>query len=101
MPVSSVFSYIRAMRHLFCLLSISLSVSLAACADSSSTAEPTDSSVSGTSGGDVAAGVCEPGRDQTCNDDPAISSLHGTCMPDRTCVCMADVEKNPATGRCL
>jgi len=38
--------------------------------------------------------------DQTCNDNPEISSLHGACLPDGTCECKAEFEKNPATGRC-
>jgi hypothetical protein len=38
--------------------------------------------------------------DQTCNDDVAISSLHGVCKPDGTCECKAEFAKNPATGRC-
>lgn len=72
-------------------------VLLLACADS---AEHPESVESGTSGDDAAM-VCEPGADQTCNDDPAISSLHGRCLPDGSCECTAGIEKNPATGRCL
>ena len=44
--------------------------------------------------------VCTYGMDQTCNDDPVISSLHGACQMDGTCVCKSGYEKNPATGRC-
>jgi len=44
--------------------------------------------------------VCQPGADQTCNDSPYISSIHGTCQPDGTCTCSGTFEKNPATGRC-
>ena len=44
--------------------------------------------------------ACTPGRDSTCNDDPAISSLHGTCRPDGTCSCILGPGLNPATGRC-
>jgi hypothetical protein len=32
-------------------------------------------------------GVCTPGADQTCNDNPAFSSIHGTCQSDGSCVC--------------
>ncbi|MGC4116259.1 MAG: hypothetical protein QM765_17110 [Myxococcales bacterium] len=34
-------------------------------------------------------GVCTPGRDQTCNADPAISSLWGHCEDNGTCTCAA------------
>jgi hypothetical protein len=70
-------------------------VVLSACTGSQAPQEP------GGTSGDESPMVCEPGRDQTCNDDPAISSLHGTCKPDGNCECNEGVEKNPATGRCL
>jgi hypothetical protein len=70
---------------------------LAACSDAKPENTPTDS---GTSGSDAAQPVCEPGADQTCNDNPAISSLHGTCLPNGTCECAEGIEKNAATGRC-
>jgi hypothetical protein len=76
-------------------LLVIVSVLLFAC--SRSHAPLKTSSTSGHEG----ARVCEPGRDQTCNDDPAISSLHGTCKPDGRCECLAGIEKNAATGRCL
>jgi hypothetical protein len=44
--------------------------------------------------------ACMPGQDSTCNDDPAISSLHGTCQPDGTCSCILGSGLNPATGKC-
>jgi hypothetical protein len=44
--------------------------------------------------------VCTPGQDWTCNDDPTISSLHGTCRPDGTCSCSIGPGLNPATGKC-
>jgi hypothetical protein len=44
-------------------------------------------------------GVCTPGQDQTCNENPALSSLRGKCQPDGTCVC-ASGAPNPSTGRC-
>lgn len=72
---------------------------LLACSDS--TQQPQEADATSGDEADSSALVCEPGRDQTCNDDPAISSLHGTCKPDGTCQCAAGVEKNPATGRCL
>jgi hypothetical protein len=33
------------------------------------------------------AGVCTTGADQTCNDNPAISSFHGRCATGGRCVC--------------
>jgi hypothetical protein len=43
--------------------------------------------------------VCTPGMDQTCNADPAMSSLAGTCNDDGTCTCNAGFTKN-AEGKC-
>ncbi|MFH1808842.1 MAG: hypothetical protein ABIJ09_08850 [Pseudomonadota bacterium] len=45
--------------------------------------------------------ACEFGTDQMCNDDPIISSLHGTCRQDGTCDCGDRYALNPLTGRCL
>ncbi|HLK39737.1 MAG TPA: hypothetical protein VKU41_23435 [Polyangiaceae bacterium] len=44
--------------------------------------------------------VCTPGQDWTCNDDPAISSIHGMCLPNHSCTCTMGFALNPATGRC-
>jgi hypothetical protein len=44
--------------------------------------------------------ACSPGMDQTCNDNPILSSIHGACQPDGSCVC-GTWGKNPETGRCL
>jgi len=45
--------------------------------------------------------VCEYGRDWTCNDDPAISSIHGECEEDGTCTCFEEFGgQNLETGRC-
>jgi hypothetical protein len=44
---------------------------------------------------------CTVGADQSCNDNPALSSLHGRCQADGTCVCNGGFAMNPATGRCL
>jgi len=49
--------------------------------------------------GGATMGGCRPGQDQTCNENPAISSLRGKCQPDGTCVC-ASGAPNPTTGRC-
>lgn len=45
------------------------------------------------------ARACTPGQDQTCNDDPTISSLHGKCAADGTCDCAAPFTKL-GSGRC-
>jgi hypothetical protein len=42
---------------------------------------------------------CGPGGGG-CNDDPTVSSIWGTCGPDGACVCKANFEINPGTGRC-
>jgi hypothetical protein len=42
---------------------------------------------------------CEPGRDQTCNDDPSVSSLWGRCEEGQ-CVCNDGFAVNPDSGRC-
>ncbi|MEO8213863.1 MAG: hypothetical protein ABI560_11750, partial [Myxococcales bacterium] len=50
---------------------------------------------------DRTACVCTFSKDQTCNDSPSVSSLHGRCQPDGTCMCRPGFEKNAATGKCL
>jgi len=70
---------------------------LLGCSDAAERTETPESAAS--AGGEAA--VCEPGADQTCNDDPAISSLHGACRQDGTCLCNEGVAKNSETGRCL
>jgi hypothetical protein len=47
------------------------------------------------------APVCTPGADQTCNDNPIVSSFHGHCTDAGTCQCNAQFILNPNTGRCL
>jgi hypothetical protein len=44
--------------------------------------------------------VCKFGYDQTCNDDPEVSSLEGVCLASGTCSCRTGTKVNPATGRC-
>jgi len=58
----------------------------------------------GGAGGGAAGGtggVCEPGADQSGNDSPGISSLHGHCEADGRCTCAPGFDKNPDTGMCL
>jgi hypothetical protein len=43
--------------------------------------------------------TCEVGHDQTCNDDPTVSSLWGHCNEGQ-CTCNPGFEQNPDTGRC-
>lgn len=42
--------------------------------------------------------VCKPGLDQTCNDDPKLSSILGKCASDGHCECAVGI--NPTTGKC-
>ena len=51
-------------------------------------------------GGADGGSACVFGHDHTCNDDPEVSSLEGTCQADGTCVCNSGFELNPATGKC-
>lgn len=46
------------------------------------------------------AAICTPGADQTCNDNPLWSSIHGSCTDAGACVCR-DAGTNPDSGRCL
>jgi hypothetical protein len=39
------------------------------------------------------------GADQTCNEDPVVSSVWGHCEAG-LCLCNAGTERNPATGKC-
>ncbi len=44
--------------------------------------------------------VCVPGLDQTCNHDPLISSLAGSCTDASVCVCAEGHVLVEETGRC-
>lgn len=44
--------------------------------------------------------VCTPGANQTCNDNPALSSIRGECTAAGRCLC-PNSSLNPETGRCL
>jgi hypothetical protein len=44
--------------------------------------------------------VCTFGADQTCNDDPLLSSIHGTCNQDGTCTCQPGFKPSSTSGRC-
>jgi hypothetical protein len=50
---------------------------------------------------DASTRVCTPGADQTCNDNPAVSSIHGTCTDAGTCICNVGAGHNPESGKCL
>lgn len=43
---------------------------------------------------------CRFGQDQTCNHDPLVSALYGTCNANGTCTCGAGYVKDGASGRC-
>ncbi len=44
--------------------------------------------------------ICKFGQDQSCNDDLAISSIHGICNSDSTCQCLDGFVLNTETGKC-
>lgn len=46
------------------------------------------------------ASTCTVGRDQTCNDSPIISSIHGRCVADGRCLCTTHL-LSPTSGKCL
>jgi hypothetical protein len=48
----------------------------------------------------TASAGCTVGQDQTCNDDPTISSIHGHCLTAGYCSCYPNAI-NPSTGKCL
>lgn len=43
---------------------------------------------------------CTFGQDQTCNDNPEVSTLWGRCQSDGRCLCLEGFEINTETGRC-
>jgi hypothetical protein len=43
--------------------------------------------------------VCTPGADQTCNDNSALSSIHGHCLSDKRCSCNSPY-KLLSSGKC-
>ena len=49
---------------------------------------------------DVRATGCTPGAHQTCNDNPAVSSIRGTCTDAGTCICNNDAAPAAGSGRC-
>jgi len=85
-------------------------LALAACDDQGATlagahvqdASALDASQAATPGdASSAAPSCTPGADQTCNDDPKLSSLHGHCEADGSCSCRDGFAKSASSGRCL
>ena len=49
-------------------------------------------------------GVCKPGQDALCNEDPFASTLRGKCQPDGSCLCNGAGTSgvvSPYTGKCL
>lgn len=45
--------------------------------------------------------ACTPGMDQTCNNDPLVSALWGTCQSNGTCTCNSGFTVSATTGRCI
>jgi len=46
------------------------------------------------------ASTCTVGMDQTCNDSPIISSIHGKCIPGGRCLCTT-FALSATSGKCL
>jgi hypothetical protein len=44
--------------------------------------------------------TCTVGMDQTCNDSPIISSIHGRCVQGGRCVC-GSFGMSATSGKCL
>ena len=44
--------------------------------------------------------ACTFGLDQSCNDDPLVSSKRGACNQDGTCSCNPGYSQSPTTGKC-
>jgi hypothetical protein len=55
----------------------------------------------GGSGGTGGSAVCSFGADQTCNDNPILSSIRGHCTDAGVCECDGNAGTNPDSGRCL
>ena len=49
---------------------------------------------------DARGSACTPGANQSCNDNPAISSIRGTCTDAGTCICNNDASPVASSGRC-
>jgi hypothetical protein len=98
-----------ACRNCFTLIALAiLANALPACGGSSTSNSSATSggagNASGGSGGGLgttggAAAACTVGADQTCNDDPRVSSLWGHCQAG-VCQCNAGTERSPTTGKC-
>jgi len=46
------------------------------------------------------AAICTVGEDQSCNDNPALSSIRGKCLDGGHCLCGRS-GLNPTSGKCL
>jgi hypothetical protein len=54
-----------------------------------------------TGGNTAVTGVCTPGADHTCNDDPTVSALMGHCNSDGSCACGDGYVFKHSSGKCL
>ena len=45
--------------------------------------------------------ACTPGQDWTCNDNPGMQSIAGTCNSAGVCTCGVNAAKNSTTGKCV
>ncbi len=64
------------------------------------TSTPVDAGSKDVSGAPDAKGVCTPGMNQTCNDDPISAAVFGVCRANGTCSCNSGYVLNPSSGRC-
>jgi hypothetical protein len=98
--VSTALGLVVAVALLGCGSSKSLSVDGAADAGDA-TGDAVDGDRTSVDAADAPASRrCTPGADQTCNDDPRVSSLWGACDNNGLCSCKDGFSVNPATGRC-
>lgn len=94
------------MKPLMLVALLSSAFVLVACAKDAQPSTPASAAASAADAGlettaatAVNAPACTTGQDQTCNDNPSISSLHGKCSAQATCECVAPFTKL-ASGRC-
>lgn len=86
-------------RHLSWTTFLWLTLGLAACHAQTLDAGSNARNALSCDAGAASCSACTPGRDETCNADPAMSALAGTCNPDGTCACQNGYGKT-SSGKC-
>jgi hypothetical protein len=61
---------------------------------------PCDAGTTSGTGGTGGSATCTFGADQTCNDNPILSSIRGHCTDAGVCECDGNAGTNPDSGRC-